>query len=121
MSISPTSIAPAYPTGRRAAVAAWMLEFAALARASFARHRWFAAIIGVYFIGAAAFEWRFTGSVGASFRLYTMTCIGMMAVMLVAILMIHAVYVMVAIRPRQLFRELGRRYRTSLFRVERIA
>jgi len=121
MSISPTSIAPAYPTGRRAAVAAWMLEFAALARASFARHRWFAAIIGVYFIGAAAFEWRFTGSVGASFRLYTMTCIGMMAVMLVAILMIHAVYVMVAIRPVRLFHELGRQYRSSLFRADRIA
>jgi len=121
MNAMPTSMTSAYPAERRARLSAWALELVTQSRDSFARHRWFAALIGIYFLGAALIEWHFTRSVGASFQLYTMTCIGMIAVMAVAIVMIHAVYVMVAIRPAQLFRELGRRYRTSLFRPDRIA
>jgi PAP2 superfamily len=121
MSATPTAMAPAPADDRRARLSAWAQALVTHGRASFARHRWLAALIGVYFLGAAAVEWHFTRSIGTSFQLYTATCIEMIAIMAVAILMIHAVYVMVAIRPRQLFRELGRRYRTSLFRAERIA
>lgn len=120
MSLSPASIG-GLPTALGASLAAWAREVVTRLPGAWRRHGWLAAIVGLYFLGAAIVEWHFTGSIGASLRLYAAASIGLMGAMLGALLMIHAVYVMLAIRPTRLFAELGRQYRTSLFRPERVA
>jgi hypothetical protein len=120
MSLSPTSVGR-LPVSVGAGFAGWLREVASLSPAAWRRHRWLAAIVGAYFLGAAVLEWHFTGSIGASLRLYAAASVGLMGAMLVALLMIHAVYVMAAIRPKRLFAELARHYRASLFRTDRVA
>jgi len=120
MSLSPAYLGILRPAGV-AGLRAWALEIARRSPEAWRRHAPLAILIGGYFLVAAIVEWRFTGSIGASFRLYTATTAGMMGVMLVALVMIHAVYVMVALRPRRLFAELGRQYGSSLFRADRVA
>ena len=120
MSLSPASL-HVFGSDHAAGLRAWALEVARRSPAAWRRHAPLGLIIGAYFLVAAVLEGHFTGGIGASFRLYTATSVGMMGVMLIALVMIHAVYVMVALRPRRLFAELGRQYRSSLFRADRMA
>src|SRR5262245_19146438 len=120
MSFSSISIGR-LPSSAGAGIAAWAREVARLSPNAWRRHLWLCALVGRYFLGAGLVEWHFTGTIGSSLRLYAAASIGLMAAMLVALLMIHAVYVMVAIRPKRLSVELGQQYRTSLFRPDRIA
>lgn len=89
--------------------------------ASLRRQRWLMALIFAYFGVAILVDLKVVGGIGAAVTLYSGLYFEVVPIMLLALLIGYPIYVLIAFRPKHAFAEIGRRIKTDLLTVDRIA
>lgn len=89
--------------------------------ASLHRQRWLIALILAYFTVALLVDLKVAGGIGAAVTLYSGLYFEVVPMMVLALLLVYPIYVLIAVRPKRAFAEIGRRIRTELFTVDRLA
>jgi hypothetical protein len=96
-------------------------EFAAALVASLRRQCWLIVLILAYFGAAVLVDLKVIGGIGAAVTLYSGLYFTVVPLMLLALLLGYPIYVLIVFRPKRAFAEVGRRMRTELLTVDRVA